>query len=220
MKLTIINGSPRGKGSNTKILMEHFLKGYTSICMTDFNVSYLIHSKDIEHPVQLFKNSEYVILAFPLYTDAMPAIVMNFIEELEGIANLDVKPAIGFVVQSGFPEPYQSRFVERYLVKLSKRLNCEYLGTVIKGGVEGIQIMPESWTKKLFQSFFELGEHFGKTKEFHPDIIAKLAKNEKLSSSRLFVFNLMQKLGLANFYWNKKLKDNKAFERRFDRPYV
>ena len=28
MKLTVFNGSPRGKKSNTTILLEHFLKGF------------------------------------------------------------------------------------------------------------------------------------------------------------------------------------------------
>jgi hypothetical protein len=220
MKLGIINGSPRGKGSNTKILMEHFLKGYTSVCEADFQLAYLSQYKKTDEHLQLFRESEYLIIAFPLYTDAMPGIVMRYIEELESFIDQDQKPALGFVVQSGFPEAYQSRFVERYLIKLTKRLGCEYLGTVIKGGVEGIQIMPEKWTRKLFTSFFNLGKHFGKTKELHPGIIKELAGKEKMTRFRLLFFRIMSAIGLANFYWNKQLKENKAFDKRFDQPYA
>lgn len=217
-KLSIINGSPRGKGSNTKILMEQFLKGYTTICEANFRISYLSHTKELEQQIEMFKNSEYIILAFPLYTDAMPAIVKRFIEALEPFCAKDENPALGFVVQSGFPESIHSRAVEAYLIKLAKRLNCQYLGTIIKGGVEGIQVMPENWTKKLYKSFFDLGVHFGNTSEFHPEIIRKLAGNEKMSPSRLLVFKLLNKLGLQNFYWNSQLKKNKVFDKRNDRP--
>ena len=131
MKLTIFNGSPRGMKSNTKILMEHFINGLNTIKKDrDINIYYLKEIKNNDLFVKEFENSEYIIIAFPLYTDSMPGIVKYFIDKL-----IDVNPGktnckIGFVVQSGFPETAHSRYVERYLEKFSVRIGAEYLGTI------------------------------------------------------------------------------------------
>jgi hypothetical protein len=126
---------------------------------------------------------------------------------------------IGFIVQSGFPESVHSMAVERYLKKLSQRLNCEYLGTVIKGGVEGMQIMPPWMTKKLFTRFRELGHYFALHNIFSPKIKEELQKPYKMSPASRAGFALFSKLGLTNFYWNSKLKENGAYAKRFDAPY-
>lgn len=219
MRLTLFNGSPRGKKSNTKILLEHFTNGFMTSENNQFEIFYLFDTKAVADHVKAFKNSDHVILAFPLYTDAMPGIVKNFIEALEPLCGRKENPNIGFIVQSGFPEPIHSRYVEKYLIKLAKRLGCEYKGTVIKGGVEGIQVQPESWKKKLFQSFHQLGIEYAKTCQFSEEIIKKFAKTERMSKARLIGFKLMQKIGIANFYWNSQLKKNNAYEKRFARPF-
>lgn len=219
MRLTLFNGSPRGKKSNTKILLEHFTNGFTSDEENQFEIFYLFDTKAVNEHVEAFKNSDHVILAFPLYTDAMPGIVKNFIEALEPLCGRKENPSIGFIVQSGFPESIHSRYVEKYLIKLAQRLGCDYKGTVIKGGVEGIQVQPESWTKKLFQSFHQLGVEYAQTGRFSEEIIEKLAKTEKMSKAKLAAFKLMQKSGLTNFYWNSQLKKNNAYEKRFARPF-
>lgn len=218
MQLAIFNGSPRQKKSNSTILINHFLNGYHDSTNHNFPIHYLAAvQKNSEH-LQATKQADTLLIIFPLYTDAMPGQVKFFFESLAEI-NLKRKN-IGFIVQSGFPEAYHSIFVERYLEKLSKRLQCNYIGTVIKGGVEGIQIMPPSMTNKLYNSFYELGKHFALTRKFKPEIVAKLRHPYRMSAMRRGVLRLMIATGLANFYWNKKLKENNAFEKRFARPYA
>ena len=148
MKLALFNGSPRYKKSNSKILLEHFLKGYNRINPEQVPVHYLARYKEEETYRIAFQQADAVLIIFPLYTDSMPGIVKQFFESL--VAS-EIQPGkkIGFIVQSGFPEAVHSIYVERYLKKLTQRLKGEYLGTVIKGGVEGIQIMPPWMTKKL-----------------------------------------------------------------------
>jgi len=228
MKLTIFNGSPRGKGSNTKILLDHFTRGFTEIAHTGENgetipnkidLAYLAKVRDMEEYVEMFREAERVLLAFPLYTDAMPGIVKHFIESLEPLCGMKNNPEIGFIVQSGFPEPAHSRYVEKYLEKLAARLHCKYLGTVVKGGVEGIQVQPPGMTKKLFDSFYRLGLEFGKTGAFDDGILRSLAPRERLSGFVRFVLTILSPTGLPNFYWNRQLKKNNAFDKRFARPY-
>jgi len=220
MRLIVFNGSPRGKESTTTILLKHIVNGFMATEENTHELVYLSRVKDSEKSIKLFREAEQVLLAFPLYDDAMPAIVKTFIESLEPFCGRTDNPSIGFLVQSGFAEANHSRYVERYLEKLSLRLSCQYLGTVIKGNANRIEEQPGWMTKKIFKSFHELGRTFGKTGEFDKQIMLKLAKPEKLSAFQLWIFRLMLKTPLANLNWNKLLKENNAFEKRLNKPYV
>ena len=218
MKLVIFNGSPRKLKSNSKVLIEHFLSGYNRICPEPVPVHYLANLKQRKEQVEAFRNSDIAILIFPLYTDSMPGIVKEFFESITEL-ELTSSKKVGFIVQSGFPEAIHSIYLEHYLKKLAKRLKCEYLGTIIKGGVEGIQIMPPVMTKKLFSRFEDLGEYFAKNKVFSAAIKEKLIKPLKMSRMRRILFNIFKKTGLTNFYWNSNLKKNNAYSKRFDKPF-
>lgn len=199
--------------------MEQFMKGYSQVVPEIVPVQYLASKKSKEENLRVFTSAETVLLIFPLYTDCMPGIVKEFFEDLSAL-DFPRPKKIGFIVQSGFPEAIHSVFVERYLEKFTKRLQCKYLGTVIRGGVEGIQIMPENFTKKLFHRFEALGTEFAGTGSFSEEIKSVLAKPYKLSSIRRFIFSLVSNTRLANFYWISNLKKNNAFDKRFDRPYA
>ena len=218
MQLAIFNGSPRKTKSNSTILVQHFLKGYNNDNNTLVNIHYLADIQNNPEHIEKFLEADTIIIIFPLYTDAMPGQVKYFLESIE---NLDSSGKnIGFIVQSGFPEAYQSSFIEKYLQKISKTMGWNYLGTIIKGGVEGIQIMPLSMTKKLFLNFEKLGCYFALTGKFDLAINKKLREPYRMNFFRLLFFRLGIKTGLANFYWNKKLKENNAYDLRFAQPYL
>ncbi|MFW5725941.1 MAG: NAD(P)H-dependent oxidoreductase, partial [Bacteroidota bacterium] len=123
MTLSIINGSPRGHKSNSKILAEHFLKGYRSKNdQENVITSYLMGRENAVESLELFRHSEQAIIIFPLYTDCMPGIVKDFFEKLPTQEQSGKKKDVGYIVQSGFPEAIHSVYVERYLKKLTQRL--------------------------------------------------------------------------------------------------
>jgi len=218
MKLAIFNGSPRKTKSNSTILVQKFLKGYYKYDNSDFDIHYLADTKkNIEH-IEKFVEADSIIIIFPLYTDAMPGQVKYFFESIEKFDSSG--KSVGFIVQSGFPEVYHSIFIERYLQKISNTMGWNYLGTVIKGGVEGIQIMPPSMTKKLFLNFEKLGSHFALSGKFEPSIVEKLRKPYHMNLMRRTIMRMGIKTGLANFYWNMNLKKNYAFDKRFAKPYA
>ena len=219
MRLVLFNGSPRGKESNSRALMEHFSRGFLETENNQIENVYLNRTGETKRHLEYFKQADRIILVFPLYTDAMPGIVKHFIEALQPFAGREGNPPLGFVVQSGFPEPAHSRPVEAYLKKLATRLGSDHIGTVIRGGVEGVQVLPPWMTRKLFSYFYELGREFGTTGSFNRDIIAKLTPWERLSPYRRIFYRIGSWLGLTQMYWNMKLKQNNSFEKRFARPY-
>lgn len=217
--LTVFNGSPRGRKGNTPILLEQFLSGFKEGKGGTYEMHDLIQIKQMEHFAEAFGKAKCVLLAFPLYTDAMPGSVMAFIEKLEQFKGRPDNPPLAFLVQSGFPETDHSRHVEQYLKKLSERLGCPYVGTIVKGGVEGIQIQPENMTRNLFDKMKEIGKVFGTTGEFNPELLAQLTGIGQLPGAARFLMKLLSKTRIPGIYWDMQLKKNNAFDRRYDRPY-
>ncbi len=239
MKLTIFNGSPRGNTSNTRVILDAFLEGFMSTGGNSYEMSYLIHTEKREEQVEMFKNARHVLLAFPLYTDAMPFVVKSFIESLEPLCNEKSNPDIGFIVQSGFPETVHSRSLERYLGKLALRLVCGYKGTVIRGGVETIKALPllnifQQWfckfsaltnfagvghlldKKKLTHSFQELGREFGVSGKFDSDMVAAITEPDRIGAFGFWAFKFVA----HNLYWDLVLRKNNVYAERFARPYA
>jgi len=220
MKLTVFNGSPRGTNSNTKILLEQFLKGFSETAENEYELNYLIHVDKQEEFVEKFSSAEMVLLACPLYTDAMPAIVKTFVESLSALKGRKDNPPIGFIIQSGFPEAIHSRPLERYMVKLAKRLGCPLYGTAVRGGIEGIQSMPTYMTKKVFNLFYTLGKDFGATGRFNHETVKKVTGRERFSSAAKITVKIMSVLKLSDIFWNSLLKKNNAYDLRYGRPYA
>jgi len=219
MRLTVFNGSPRGKRSNSSLIIDWFLDGFVSEGNNSSDIIYLNRFKETEKNVEAFRNAGHALLVFPLYTDAMPGIVKHFIEALEPECGRGGNPSLGFIIQSGFPEPIHSSYVARYMEKCARRLGCRHSGTAIRGGVEGIRVQPPWMTKKLRQYFHELGRDYAGTGRFDERIIRKLAPRERLSAGRKLVFRFMNLTGISNMYWNMMLKKYNAYDRRFAHPF-
>ena len=215
MKLVMLNGSPRGKNSNTRLLFEQILAGMREVdASIEAEVFYLRNTDSTALYVAAVDCADMIILGFPLYTDGMPGVTKHFIDALYP-HNLAGKP-LAFLVQSGFRESRHSQPVARYLRKLCERLNGKHVGTIIRGGVEGIQIQPEVMTRKLFKRFNQLGVSLAADGFFDDRLLKELLKPEKLSlAAKTFL-----KTNASHMYWDMKLKENNAFDKRFDKPYA
>lgn len=213
MKTIVINGSPKGKKGNTEIFIQNFIADMSQ----GVEVKKIIE-EDYEKLANLVKEYDSVILALPLYIHSMPGIVMRFIEHLE--ANTTNKPkCIGFILQCGFPEGSQCKYLERYFESLAKELNMNYLGTLVKTDAAGTSVMPEFMTRKLFASLKRFGEIYEITHEFNKKIIEEMRQPYEIKGFKLKLTKFLKMLGMTNIMWNKFLKENKAFEKRYDQPY-
>ena len=220
MKLTVCNGSPRGRKGNTEIMLDHFLAGFESIPGNTSERFHLNRAEDQPAAAEAFGRAEAVLIAMPLYTDAMPGLVMAFFELLKQFQGRPDNPRLGFLVQSGFPEAAHSRHLERYLRGLAERLGCPYMGTLVRGGGEGLRVAPPKRFRKLFALLEEMGLDFGHNGEFDPALLKKLARPERFPAFVTFILKPVMRLGVFNGYWNRMLKKNHAWEKRFDKPYL
>jgi hypothetical protein len=165
------------------------------------------------------KPGDTIVLAAPLYTDAMPGLAKSFIEELSPAVGKLGGVRLGFIIHSGFSEALHSRHLERYYERLAERLGAEYAGTIVKGGSEGLRLMPRSWNRKLWEKLEGLGislEHDGR---FDEALLRDVAGYEQLGPGRRVFYEVFGRTPLARSYWNGMLKKNGAWEERWAAPY-
>jgi len=213
MSLIIINGSPRAKTANSKIIIDWVLSKIDKT--TEVKEFYAVSIKKHQTIISQIKDNDTLLFVFPLYADSVPGVLKLFIEELEKIKD-NVKD-INFyaIVQSGFLGAKHSRAVERYLIYMAKYLGFNYLGLAIKPSGEGIRIKPAILNKKTHDCFVKLAEDINNLKPFNQEVLATLAGSEV---PKLKNYKFGRKAG--NIYFNTLLRKNKAYSKRFDHPYL
>lgn len=209
-KLVIYNGSPRLKQSNTETILSYVKSNVNA----DIEVRDLKEKHMWQEWSDAFKQEQHVIFAIPLYVHAMPSHVMEFIEKLEASQG-----GLGLIVQSGFPESSQSYYLEAIFEQIVERLGRKYMGTAIKGGIEGLQLRPNKSQIKMISPFADLISGIILNGVMQKESLVALAGKPYLSQGMKFLYNVLKPTGLTNFYWNMQLKENNAFEKRFDTPY-
>lgn len=218
MKLTVFNGSPRREGSNTKVLLDSFIEGFMRGGGNSYQIFYIAGENRLSNLAEILARSENVLIAFPLYIDCMPAVTLSFFENLEPFCGSLKNVRLCFLVQSGFPEPLNSRPVEKYHEKLTKRLGAHYIGTIVRGGVRSSSRGGSS--RVLLARFESLGEYFGRTASLDSKIVKELAPRDRLSRPVLSMLRILDKLGFLDRMWEKSLKEKGAYSKRYDRPYL
>ncbi|MCR3922663.1 MAG: hypothetical protein NUK65_09140 [Firmicutes bacterium] len=208
-KLVIYNGSPRRSGSNSALILEKVVEALGD----KVEIRDLKKRDQWEEWAEAFKSEKRVMFFMPLYVHAMPSHVMGFIEKLQAS-----KGSISFFVQSGFPESSQSHYLEAYFQQLALKLERNYLGTAIKGGVEGLQMRPAMAQEKMIEPLVKAIVNLVSEGNFNAMDIRRLARPIRFGKGTEILFKLLGKRFL-NFFWDQQLKANNAYEKRFDRPY-
>lgn len=240
MKLVIINGSPRGKESNSNVIANWIAAGIVrSIQVKKINAPkyntringedspmkneslqidkfYLSKINTQKEAVELIEDNSTVLVVFPLYADAMPAITKLFFEKLEVIANKKENIKIYFIVHSGFEGANHCRAIERYLIYLTDYLGFKYMGATIKPGSEGFRLTPEEYILETKDDFLKLAEDIAKGKTFGINTVKRLAGFE--FPPEAYKQGIKDSKGNTG-YFSTLLKQNNAFDKCFDKPY-
>lgn len=208
-KLLIYNGSPRKRGSNSSLILKKVVEALGD----RIEVRDLKERDKWDAWAEKFKNEKHVMFFMPLYVHAMPSHVMEFIEKLQ-----PSKGSISFFVQSGFPESSQSYYLEAYFEQLAPRLERTYLGTAIKGGMEGLQMRPANAQGKMIEPIVKTILNLVNEGRYNQEDIRQLASPVYLGKGAQIFFKLFNKV-MNSIMWDQKLKANDAYENSFDRPY-
>lgn len=218
MRLLIINGSPKLGKNNTAILLENFVEGFKETKGNEVDILRMNNEQACKKAISRFESAEMVLIGFPLYSYAMPAGVKSFIEGLEPLLGRCQGKKVGFLVQYGFIEAIHARPLELYLEHISKSLCCEYLGTIIKGGCDGLSKNKNRY-KKFRKGIYEIGKSFGETGKFNKVQIDAYAAPETQKKHNSFLVSIALKI-INKVFWEKSLKNNGLnCESSFAKPY-
>jgi len=216
MQLLVLNGSPRGPKSNTRFVTDEFLRGFAATPSNQAETLDIARPSDREKALADFWQSETVLLGFPLYADAMPGMVKEFLEQVATLPRPQRRPTLVFLVQSGFPEASHTAPVARYLERLAGRLGCTCAGVLRRGGMEGVRSEPAWMVRGVLRRFRRLGEDFGRTGRLDAQALRELAGRERHSRLALRLVCWWSRV----MFWDRELKANQAYDKRLAAPYA
>lgn len=219
MKLVIFNGSPREQRSNSSLIINAFLRGYSTRYPDSFTVYSLMNKEKYDDYISVCEKADAILFVFPLYVDSMPGIVKLFMETLCRQAHLERNIQISYIIHSGFPEGIHTSVLIPYLGKYTHRLGARYMGTIARGGSESLRINGSIMQERYLHSFYLVGKYYAENHCHDHDLTKKLQQPFRFNTVLRFIVKIMYLTGFLNRYWNRQLKQNHAFRDRNDHPY-
>ena len=216
MHLVIISGATRPQSkSNTAKVIAAFQKGFEENGNTT-EVWYLSDRRQWKRAANAFEQNERILIAFPLYVENIPGILLEF---LSGITPKQAPGTkLAFLIQGGFPEASQSRCCEAFLETLPAQLGCEYAGTLIKGDMFGTSRVDEKTREKMLAPFTQMGRTFAQTGCFEKTAVDAFAGPEYMPEKQIRMYNLVGK-HISRFFMGRNAKKLGCKEKLDARPY-
>ena len=216
MHLVIINGATRPQSkSNTAKVIAAFQKGFEENGNTT-EVWYLSDRRQWKRAANAFEQNDHILIAFPLYVENIPGILLEF------LSGLTPKQAPGtrlaFLIQGGFPEASQSRCCEAFLETLPAQLGCDYAGTLIKGDMFGTSLVDEKNWEKMLAPFTQMGRIFAQIGCFEKSAVDVFAGLEYMPEKQIRMYNLVGK-HISRFFMGRIAKKLGCKEKLDARPY-
>ena len=107
MKIALINGSPKKKGSASQTLLKE-LSVYLPEDTKSSNYQ-LIHPEVSKETAEALVDFDVLVFAFPLYVDGVPSHLLACLQQLEK-AGLKRETRVYCIVNSGFYEGEQNEY--------------------------------------------------------------------------------------------------------------
>lgn len=189
MHLVIINGSPRiVSKSNTEVAVTAFCKGFEQGGNTS-ELWHLSKRSEWKNAMDAFAANEQILFALPLYVENVPGILLEFLQSLPPKSVPGTK--IAFLIQGGFEEAAQAACAKAYVETLPGYLGCDYAGTLTKGGLFGVNFLPEKASREIIAPFVDAGREFAKAGCFAGEYAKAFAGPEHFSKAEIRRYELL-----------------------------
>ena len=175
--LVIINGSPRvEKFSNTDKIIHSFTKGLEKAGIT-WELHNLSNRNEWNAAREAFITHERTLIAFPLYVECVPGLMLEFLETLP--VERKQQGEISFLLHGGMDEGNEYRLCERFLQGLPAQLGCSYGGSLIHGGSFLIRTSKPDMAAKMVAPYAKMGRLYAQKGNFLSPEVAKFTGPEQ-----------------------------------------
>ena len=123
MKIVIINGSPRGKKSNSEILIKYLC---SLLEEHQINKYYLFSSKIHSEIKSEIHNADVLIFSFPLYIDSIPSSLLDILLKFEEEKIVNSKTKIYCIANNGFFEGKQNQLAILQMKNWCQKTGAEW----------------------------------------------------------------------------------------------
>lgn len=163
-KISLVNASPKGQKSTSNYLLKEFSR---LLVADKYEENFInITSSNKNNTFETLANSTIIILAFPLYIDCLPAVLIDFLNDYEShLNNHKNLPKVYAIVNMGFPEAEQTKtaleIVENFCIKTNH--SYQYGLGVGMGGAIGTNPksrLNKGITKPIYSAFVEMVNSF------------------------------------------------------------
>ena len=188
---TLINGSPKPNCSNSM----YFLKIISSY-LNKYKLFEIKHD-DYEEILNNIYKSDVIVIAFPLYVDSPPSIILEFLDYIvdKGIELKD--KYIYLVINCGFREGKHNITAVNIIKRWCKKVKAIYCSSILIGSGE---IVGKEKYKFISKKALKEINRFASVVEY------KMLDDDKITTMDLI--NNQIYCFIANLFWNRKAKIN------------
>ena len=187
--LIIINASPRAFKSNTLKYINHF-KNYFKNNIIEYNLL----TDDYNEICKKILKINNILIAYPLYVDGIPAILIEFLKTLEQY-KIKKNIKINIIVNCGFLEPEQN-FVSVKMIELFCKQNNFILKSCLCIGC-GEAIMKTPFSFLVKNKLKKLAKAIKKNENKFFIITIPLTKKLYIKASTKYWINYGKKYGIT-----------------------
>lgn len=172
---TLISGSPKIKPSNSMFFLNKIKSSLEEYSVFEFK------KNTYDEIIKSIENSDVIILAFPLYVDSPPTLILTFLDYI--IDNkIDLKgKQIYNIINCGFRDGNQNIVAANILSSWCKKVNAKYSGSLLIGAGEVIGAKKYKYISTRAISSLNKFSKIVKNKEITKDIVTTVDfLNDKL----------------------------------------
>ena len=164
------------KFSNTDKIIHSFVKGLDEADIT-WELHNLSNRKEWDAAREAFLTHERTLIAFPLYVECVPGLMLEFLETLP--TERKQQGELSFLLHGGMDEGNEYRLCERFLKGLPAQLGCSYGGTLIHGGSFLIRTSKPEMAAKMVSPYVKMGRLYAQKGNFLAPEAAKFTGAEQ-----------------------------------------
>ena len=165
MRLVPLLGTPSVHGSHLRPLIRQLAQGFGMAGGESCEPISLWANDRPARIAEALADADYALVILAIHKGSASPMAGLFADLQLALSRLDHRPALAYVVQSDVAGPVNSCYLDRYLERTTREMDCRYLGTTIHGCHQSALARTGAVDPGLLQAFRSLGRTLGMRNE-------------------------------------------------------